>query len=112
MVLLLWVFGAFVASEGVGNYPLELAVDRAEFLLGPGLHFFHSGSVEPEQEAFCGFFFRHDCLVVERAGVHYGLSRFVGAQYHEQVANHRCFALLVEVYNALLLKFCQSHFYH
>lgn len=64
-----WAFGrwggAVVAAEGVGDYPLELAVERAKLLSGPRLDLFHGCGIEAQKEALDRFFLCHvPCLVV------------------------------------------------
>lgn len=45
-----------MTTEGIGYNPLNLAVDRAEFLRSPALDFFHSGRIETQKETFCRLF--------------------------------------------------------
>lgn len=51
--------GAVVAAEGIGDYPLELAVERAKFLRGPRLDPFHGCGIEAQKEALYRFFLCH-----------------------------------------------------
>ena len=44
--------GAFVAAQGIGDNPLNLSVDRPEFLSRPPLHLCHHLRVETQQETF------------------------------------------------------------
>lgn len=53
----LWL--SAMAAEGLGDNPLELAVDRAEFLRGPLFHQLHRGGVEPQQESPALLFVGH-----------------------------------------------------
>lgn len=51
--LLAGVFGgAFVAAQGIGDNPLNLSVDRPEFLSRPSLHLCHHLRVKTQQETF------------------------------------------------------------
>lgn len=54
-----------MAVETFGDNPLDMAVDRAEFLCGPGLYLSHGGGVEPQEKTFAGFLFSHavSCIV-------------------------------------------------
>lgn len=47
-------------------------------------------------------------LIVQRAGVYYGLCALVGAENYQQVADHCGFALLVELHNAILFEFVEG----
>lgn len=54
-----------VTAEGIGDYPLNLSVDRTELLRRPCLNFFHCGGVESQQEAFACFFLCHSIILAD-----------------------------------------------
>ena len=104
------------AAQGVVDEPLELAVDRAELVGGPFLQGFHRGGVYAEHETFgLGLLFCHlvsIVLLVERAGVEYGLGGLVGAENHEQIADHGGLLGLVQLYDILVVYLLEGHLHH
>ena len=51
-------------------------------------------------------------LIIQSAGIDYGLSGLVGTEDHKQVAHHRSLAFLVKFYNTFLLELVQGHLNH
>ena len=114
-----WLFGgeAAGAAQGVVDEPLELAVDRAELVSGPFLQGFHRGGVYAKHETLgLGLFLRHGCwlmpLLIQRTGVEYRLGGLVGAEDHEQVADHGGLLGLVQFYDILVVYLLEGHLHH
>jgi benzoate membrane transport protein len=96
--------------QGTAQQELDLGIGAAHLIGGPPRQGVVDRRVEPQQDALA---LGHDRrLLVERAGVHDLLGGLLAAQHHEQVRDHGCLALLVQLDDALVVQPLQRELDH
>ena len=94
--------------ERTAQQHLDLGIETAELICRPAGQGIMDSGIDPKEYLLA---ITHGSRV-ERASVDDWRSRLVTAEYDHKVAHHRCFAFLVEVDDAALIKPFERQFNH
>lgn len=107
------LFQPSAATQGIGDNPLELTVDRAELILGPSLQSLHRPCVDTQDKRLV-FVSRHGTKgsMVQRSSIDHGLSRLIRTQHDQQVRDHGSLAFLIQGNDLLIGNALKGHMNH